>query len=165
MLNPGNWSKNWPFRVYYCVSKNVFWIAAMNPNARFLALVFTDKAETGSAICPEPGGSIQQATCRANTSAAHIMCRHWQLLLITSEHARDSWALAVTPMGLWDVSSQLHTGWATHLFSVPPSLNNHGRMGGAWWEWRWKRGVMSGSGDRWVGGRYSRSLIRCHGAL
>lgn len=148
MSNPGNWSKNWSFRVYYCASKTVFWIAATSSNARILALVFTD---SGDRKC------YMTRARRIHTvgymQGKRLSCsHHWPLSLITSEHARDSWALAVTPMGVWDVSSQLHIGLDTHLFSEPPSLNNYGRMGGAWWEWRWKRGVMSGSGDRWVGG-------------
>lgn len=105
------------FWVHYYASFFFSWISATSPNARILALVFPDTVETGSAIWSEPGGSIQQATCRANTSAAHI--RHWQLSLITFERARDSWVLAVAPIGVWDASSQLHTGWTNQVFSEP----------------------------------------------
>lgn len=151
------------FRVHHYASF-YFWSAATSPNARILALVFPDTVETGSAIWSEPGGSIQQATCRANTSAAHI--RHWQLSLITFERARDSWVLAMAPIGVWDASSQLHTGWANQLFSEPLlsiiTVGWEGRGG----ELRWRQGMGTGCrglGEWW--GPYSRSLIRFHGAL
>lgn len=86
-----------------------FWIAATSLNARALALVFTGKVQTGSVIWSEPGGSIEPASCRANTSAAHItywcvLVRHWQLSLITFERARGSLEPIVTPTGICHVS-------------------------------------------------------------